>query len=143
GELKGAIDVPGINRQLEGVARQVDGALDLPHGFSAHNDPNAGGRYFVEDKAGKSFNLDQAKAYSERLKNNALKTGDPEVAKGLIYVVEDAEHAKTIARVLADENLDQRIYVATFKETGELTFVARPGAPPPPTVAKGGKVKKP
>jgi hypothetical protein len=126
GELAGAIDLPLASRQLEGGKRMVDGALQLPEGFKASNGPKEGGRFLVEDKAGKSFDLDQARVYSKALEDGNLKTGDPELAKGLIYFVEDPSHATTIAGKLADNNLDPRIFVATFGPDNTLRFVPRP-----------------
>jgi hypothetical protein len=138
GQLAGAVDVHLASRQIEGSKRMVDGALEI----AVQVDPPRGprpGRYLVEDKAGKSFDLKQAINYSDKLRANALKTGDPEVADGLIYFVEDPKQAATIASALANNDLDARIFVTTFAD-GQLTFVARPAGPPP--IKKGGKGRK-
>ena len=131
GELAGAFDLPLASRQLEGGKRMVDGALHLPEGFTSEHGPKEGGRFLVEDKAGKSFDLDQAAVYSKALEEGKLKTGDPEVAKGLIYFVEDPLHAAAIANKLDTNKLDSRIFVATFGPDNTLQFVPRTSAPKP------------
>ncbi len=132
GPLSGATNVKGASRQIDGVGEMVDGALEVPNGKKIPDGPQEGGRYLVEDKAGNSFDLDQARIYSDRLEKGTLKTADPEEVKGLIYFAEDPKHASRIVNKLDGEGLDRRIMVATFDEQGELCFLPRTIAPPPP-----------
>ena len=126
GELAGAVDVKLQSREVAGSTRQVDGALDvkIPEGTTIANGPRESGRYFVEDKAGTSFSLEQAEFYSEQLKNGTFKTKDPGAAKGMIYFVEDPKRAGFIAGQIKD--LDPNIFVATFGPDGKIHFVERP-----------------
>ncbi len=123
----GGRDRPAVG-QPPARRRQAHGRWCAPAAgrFQGRQWPKEGGRFLVEDKAGKSFDLDQAKIYSKALEDGNLKTGDPELAKGLIYFVEDPSHATTIAGKLADNKLDPRIFVATFGPDNTLRFVPRP-----------------
>jgi len=142
GPLKGAVDVK-TSRQLHGVPRMIDGAIDLPTARKIPNGPSEAGRYFIEDKAGKSFDIAQARVYSDMLDKKKFRTGDPKIAKGLIYFCEDPVQADFIAGQLAKEKLDRRIFVATFDSTtGKLKFVPRPGAGVKGVAASGKKKKK-
>ena len=141
GPLSGAADVKGASRQISGVKEMVDGAIKVPDGVKLPDGtPLPPGRYLVEDKAGKSFDIVQARNYSDRLEKGTLKTADPEEVMGLIYFVEDPVHAGRIVNKLDGEGLDGRILVTTFDENGELCFVGRaiahpssvPPPPPPP-----------
>jgi hypothetical protein len=142
GPLRGAADVR-INRQLHGVPRVVDGAIDLPTARKGGNGPSLPGRYFVEDKAGKSFELAQAKVYSQLLDKKKLRTGDPKIAIGLIYFCEKPSQADFIVGELHKHKLNSQIFVATFDDkTGKLKFVPRPGAGIKGVAASGKKKKK-
>lgn len=139
GDLRGLTNAPIRNRNLPGSKRMVDGALDVP---ADHKLPK--GRYLVEDKAGDSFDLAQAKNYSDRLKKGTLATADSGPTKGLIYIAEDPVHARKIASELALNGLDSRIIVATLDPTSKsLKIVPRPGkATPTPAAGKPKKGKK-
>lgn len=148
GELAGSVDLPGASRKLEGLdqhggERMADGAMDIQSSASPPRGPEPG-RYLVEDKAGKSFDLDQAKAYSAKLDElGELKTGDPEAYKGLVYFCEDSDHARDIANKLANQRLNKNIYVATFDADKKLVFISRPASVPAPHAKKAAKRKKP
>ena len=131
GPLSGATHIEEASRKIDGVTEMVDGAIEVPNSTKIANGPQEGGRYLVEDKAGKSFDLNHARHYSDRLKKGTLKTADPEYVKGLIYFVEDPAHARSIVNKLDNEELDTRIMVATFNDQGILEFLPRKAAPPP------------
>ena len=126
GDLAGAVDVALESRTIADSTRMVDGAIDVKvrEGTTIANGPREGGRFFVEDKAGESFDPKQAKFYSDKLDSGTLKTSDPGTAKGLIYFVEDPAHAETIAGKL--KGLNENIFVATFGADGKIEFVPRP-----------------
>jgi hypothetical protein len=138
GPLSGVASVDGAGRQITGVKKMVDGAVTLPDGIKTPDGKALpAGRYLVEDKAGESFDIAQARNYSDRLKNGTLKTSDPDDVQGIIYFVENREHADTIASRLGAEKLDARILVATFDSHGVLKFIERtPRSVPVPTKGK-------
>jgi hypothetical protein len=148
GELAGAVDVPGAKRQIAGSKRMVDGVMKLPEGNYGPNGPKKGGRFAVEDKAGQSFDLDQAKRYSAELApppkgKGKIDLGDPEACEGIIYFVEDPAHAITIADKLSLNGLHPNIFVATFDDSGgQLRFVPRPPTAKPKGKGAVGRGKK-
>jgi hypothetical protein len=141
GQLKGAKTIEIENRTLSGLAdtRMVDGAMHLPAGKSFPNGPADGGLFLLEDKAGKSFSIEQARVYSKLAESpGGLRTGSSGKAEGLIYFVENPKHADAIAAQLKAEGLSEKIHVVTFGPQGSLEFVPRTKSGEP-TLARGGK----
>jgi hypothetical protein len=131
GDLAGAVDVKLKSRTIADSDRMIDGAIDVKVAKDAPvaNGPKESGRFFVEDKAGESFDPKQAKFYSDQLNAGTFKTDlDAGSAKGLIYFVEDPVHAETIAGKL--RGLNENIFVATFNSDGKIEFVPRPAPKP-------------
>ena len=142
GQLKGAYEIEGASRRIDGSRKMIDGVMQVPASTKRPNGPTIGGRYAIEDKAGKSFSLDQARNYSEHLKNSdniPTSGGDPCI--GLIYICESRQHAETIAAKLDDEGLSDKIFIAAFGDPpgGPLEFVERDLAAAAAAAAGPGK----
>lgn len=139
GHLKGARTVELENRALTGLTdnRMVDGALRLPTGKRYPNGPPDGGLFLLEEKAGKSFDLEQAKIYSKLAEDGKLATGSSGAAQGLIYFVEDPKQADTIVSKLnGPPRLSDKIHVVTFSADGTLKFKSRGGEVLAPTLSR-------
>ena len=136
GDLAGVTHVPMKSLSFGGTSKMVDGALDvrsstkLPIGIN-----------LVDDKAGSSLDIAQAKRYDFHLRNGTLTTSDSGPTVGLIYRAESMKEALKKSRILDDLGLHPNMRVVVL-DPASNSFRVIPRAKATPRVGKSKKVKK-
>lgn len=112
--------------RISGNSRIADGIMTVDSAVLREGDgPARAGRYLVEDKFGSSFNIDQARAYSEAMDGvGRITTRDGSVQQGVVYVFNDAQTASAAMRALDRvDGLSDTIHVAILRAPGEFQWL--------------------
>lgn len=121
------VEPPTNGLHVSSSGRPADGLLEVSNNAIGAGPlgPQHAGRYLVEDKFGSSFNLDQARAYSNAFDTGSglIRTQDGASHQGIVYVFSNAASAQRAVAQLDEAGLNGRIHVAILTGPGSLQWL--------------------
>jgi hypothetical protein len=121
------VEPPTNGLHVASSGRPADGLLEVSNNAIGVGPlgPQHAGRYLVEDKFGSSFNLDQARAYSNAFDTGSglIRTQDGASHQGIVYVFSNAASAQRAVAQLDEAGLNGRIHVAILTGPGSLQWL--------------------
>ncbi|QRN93114.1 hypothetical protein JRI60_28340 [Archangium violaceum] len=120
--------IPGLQAIKESAVfpdgRQADGVVHISEDQRGGPPGSPGWKYLIEDKAGSSYDSEQAAAYSARVENGTISTKSG-TYHGLIYVFENERAARSARDNMKTNNISGSIFIAYFDSRGDFRWLAR------------------
>ncbi|RRD56702.1 hypothetical protein EII20_09655 [Comamonadaceae bacterium OH2545_COT-014] len=110
---------------VSSTRRRADGVVDVSDEFALPGIGPKAGSYLAEDKYGKSFDIEQARAYSQALDEGSgkIKMGDGSEHQGVVYFFSNKQQADKAMKEIGESNLNANIHIAIIKNPAELEWL--------------------